>query len=94
MRIGIATMFFLIGSFIFFVMWAVFTFFLNEIITVFTPLASDLSPASQAGFNSILALLPTAFGVICVLFFVFTIIFIYFIDSMSEDPEMYYRRQP
>jgi hypothetical protein len=53
-----------------------------------TPLANELGSAS---YNNILSVLPTAFGIICVLFFVVGIVLFFVLDATAEEPEMYWR---
>jgi len=85
MRFSISALFFLIASFIFFVFWAVGSKLISEF-------DSALSPTAPAGATDIINLLPTAFGVIAAVFFVSGILVIFVLDSLADEPEMYWRR--
>jgi len=88
MRFPLAALFFLISSFIFFIGWAVSNFLLTSIVDAMTPYATDLGEAS---YTNLLTLLPTAFGIMCALFFIVGIILIFVLDSLADEPEMYWR---
>jgi len=85
LRFSIASLFFVCLSFIFFVLWAVFSMFLDEIYNA-------LSPTAPVGAMATLDLLPYAFGVICAIFFVTALLFVFVLDSLADEPEMYWRR--
>lgn len=85
MRFSIAALFFVCLSFIFFIMWAVFSYFLDEIYDA-------LSPSAPVGAMATITLLPTAFGVLCAIFFVTSLVLIFILDSLADEPEMYWRR--
>jgi hypothetical protein len=88
MRFTLAALFFLIMSFIFFVSWAVSSYVLTEVDDALTPLATGFS---SSNFNDLVTLLPTAFGIICALFFITGILLIFVMDSLADEPEMYWR---
>ena len=88
MRFPLAAMFFVIVGFIFFAIWAVSSYLINTVKDTMTPLASDLGSSS---YSNLLTLLPTAFGIICVLFFVVGIVLFFVLDATAEEPEMYWR---
>lgn len=90
MRFPLAALFFLVMSFIFFVSWAVASFLINATKDAMTPLAADLGSAE---YDAMLVLLPTAFGVICVIFFLVGILLIFVMESLADEPE-YYTRPP
>jgi len=90
MRFPLAALFCVIVSFIFFVVWAVSTYLISNVVDVMTPLANDLGSAS---YTNLLTLLPYAFGIICLLFFVFGIILFFILDATAEEPEMYWRQR-
>ena len=89
MRFPLAALGFIVASFIFFVAWAVSSYLINEIKDAMTPYASDLSGTE---YSSMLTLVPTAFGIICAIFFLVGILLLFVLDSLSDEPEYYYRR--
>lgn len=92
LRFPIAALFFLIVSFIFFVIWLIMTYMLSVFNDNLSPLGSSLSVAHNASFQNILVQVNMAFGVICVLFFVMGIILVFVLESWSDEPEYYYRK--
>ena len=91
MRFPLAALFFLVASFIFFLCWAISTFFLSTVsdgLSIAVPL---LSSSSQDSYNAIANLLPWAFGIICAIFFVTGILLIFILDTLADEPEMYWR---
>jgi hypothetical protein len=85
MRFSIASLAFICSGFIFFVLWAVSSFVLTEFYDAMSPTA-----ASEA--IGIMELVGTAFGIICAIFFVTGILLIFVLDSLADEPEMYWRR--
>jgi len=88
MRFTFASLAFIASGFLFFIIWAVMSLFLDEIHSAFTGYSGGL----DAGFGNILDLLPTAFGVISAIFFVTGIVLIFVMDSFADEPELYWRR--
>jgi len=88
MRFPLAALFFIVIGFIFFVIYAVSSYLINTVKDTMTPLADSLGSAS---YNNLLAVIPYAFGIICVLFFVVGIILFFVLDATAEEPEMYWR---
>ena len=88
MRFPLAALFFLIMSFIFFCAWAVASALLSAVSDAITPLSTDFMASSQGSF---ITLLPTAFGIICALFFIIGVLLIFVLDSLADEPEMYWR---
>ena len=88
MRFPLAALFFLISSFIFFCFWAFTSLLLSSVGDALTPLSTDFMSSSQGEF---ITLLPTAFGIMCVLFFLVGILLIFVLDSLADEPEMYWR---
>ena len=88
MRFPLAALFFLITSFIFFVSWVVSSYLLSSVGDAITPLSASFMASTQGEF---ITLLPTAFGVICALFFLIGILLIFVLDSLADEPEMYWR---
>jgi len=87
MRFTLSSIFFLVAGFIFFIMWAVMSYLLDEVHTAFVPYKAGL----DTGFADVIDLLPTAFGVICAIFVVTGIVLIFIMDSLADEPEMYWR---
>ena len=88
MRFPLAALFFLIMSFIFFASWAVSSYLLSAVGDALTPLSAGFM-ASDLG--QYITLLPTAFGVICALFFIIGVLLIFVLDSLADEPEMYWK---
>jgi len=85
LRFPLAALLFIILSFIFLVFWAFTSLLIGE--------TSDaLTPSAPSGALSTINLLPTAFGIICVIFFITGILLIFILDSFAEEPELYWRR--
>lgn len=90
MRFPAAAIFFVIACFIFFVLWAVSSFFIAETVGVMSPLADQLETDN---YSNMLGMLQWAFGIICAIFFVSAIIAVFVLESLSDEPEYYeYRR--
>jgi len=75
---------FLIAVFGFFIGWGVGSFLLDTFGNALIPMAS-----SEA--EDIITLLQFAFGIICAIALVMIVI-IFFIDALSDEPELYWRR--
>lgn len=90
MRFPLAAIGFLVASFIFFVLWAVASYLMTTTVDAFTPLAANLGNATFTGY---LTLLPGALGVLCAIFFFSGILAIFIVDSLSDEPEYYYRER-
>ena len=88
MRFPLAALFFLITSFIFFVSWAVSSYIITAVDDTLTPLSTGFSTSS---FSNLVTLLPTAFGIICAIFFIVGILLVFVMDSLADEPEMYWR---
>lgn len=88
MRFTLASLFFVIAAFVFFLLWAVSSFVITEVGDALDPI-DDALPSE---YNDIITLLPTAFGIICAIFFVTGIVLIFVLDSLADEPEMYWRR--
>ena len=89
MRFPLAALGFLILSFIFFVCFAVTSLMIEETTDALEPYATDIN---DPRFDDQLAVVPIAFGVIFILFFIFGILLLFIIESWSDEPEYYYRR--
>ena len=85
MRFPVAAVLFIVTSFIFFTWFAVS-------YLLITSMDDALSPTAPAGSLEVINLLPTAFGVIGIIFFVAGLLLIFVIDSLSDEPEYYFRR--
>jgi hypothetical protein len=88
MRFPLAALFFLVTSFIFFVSWAVSSYIISAVDDALTPLSTGFSTSN---FSELVTLLPTAFGIICAIFFIVGIFLIFVLDSLADEPEMYWR---
>ena len=88
MRFPLAALFFLVMSFIFFCIWAVTSYLLSTVGDAISPLSTEFMSSSQGSF---ITLLPMAFGIICALFFLIGILLIFVLDSLADEPEMYWR---
>ena len=88
MRFPLAALFFIIIGFIFFIIYAVSSYLINTVKDTMTPLVNELGSAS---YNNLLTVIPYAFGIICVLFFVVGIVLFFVLDATAEEPEMYWR---
>jgi len=85
MRFPLAAVFLIIGAFIFFVFWAVSSLLLSEV-------AGALRPTAVGDAGYYLGYIPWAFGIIAAIFFTVGVIFIFVLESLSDEPEIYYRR--
>lgn len=81
MRFPLAAMFFVIGCFIFFVYWVFSSLIIGAV--------HDALPSSNA--DHIINVIPWAFGIICAIFFVSALVSVFFLESLSDEPEYYYR---
>ena len=88
MRFPAAALFFVIACFIFFVLWAVSSYTISETVNVMSPLADNLETDN---YSNMLGMLQWAFGIICAIFFVSAIVVIFVLESLSDEPEYYYR---
>jgi hypothetical protein len=86
-RFSIAALFFLISSFIFFISWAVSSLLLNEVYNALSPYSASLG----SEYSGLITLIPYAFGIIAAIFFVCALLFIFVLDSLADEPEMYWR---
>lgn len=88
MRWALATIFFIIAVFGFFVGYAVGSLVLSEFDDALRPHADKLS-TTNASDN--MTLLKSAFGVIGAIIFV-VIAIVFGMESLSDEPEQYWRR--
>lgn len=87
-----ASLFFLILSFIFFIIWLVSSFLLDAVYKAMMGVRGTLTASSNHSFTNILNNISVGFGIICVLFFVCGIVLFYVLESWSDEPEYYYRQ--
>ena len=86
MRFTLASVFFLIGAFIFFIMWAVSSFVITEV-------GDGLDDTGfPSEYQNIKTLLSTGFGILCAVFFVCGLLLVFVLDALADEPEMYWRR--
>ena len=88
MRFPIVALYFLIASFIFFVMFGVTSLLLSETLDAMDNYVDDL----PAKYDEQINLINSAFGIIASIFFVTGIVLIFVLDSLSDDPDIFYRR--
>lgn len=88
MRWAAASLFFVISSFIFFIFFAVSNMIITETHDALDARGGDLG----TGFNTILSLLPEAFLIIGVIFFLTGILLIFVLDALADEPEYYWRK--
>jgi len=86
MRFPIAAVLFIVASFIFFVLWAVSSFLLDSV-------ADALIPFATSEATNIITLIQNAFGIIAGLFLVTGVILFFFLDSIADEPELYWRER-
>lgn len=91
MKFPLAAIMFLAASFIFFIIWAVMTFFLSTVYSVLSPLGTGFSSSDNTSYMNDLSTVQFAFGFICVIFLIVGIILIFVLESWSDEPEYYYR---
>ena len=85
MRFTLASVFFLIAAFAFFIMWAISSFVITEV-------GDSLDDSGfDSQYQGIKNLLSTGFGILAAIFFVAGILLVFVLDSLADEPEMYYR---
>ena len=89
MRFPVAAVMFLVGSFIFFIFFATTSLIQTSIIDGIDPYDDDL----DAMYHDEIDLLSKAFAVIAAIFFVVGLLLIFVLDSISEEPEYYWRER-
>lgn len=90
MRFPLAALFFIIGSFIFFVLWAVSSLLITKVNNALDPHITDLGWCGSS-MADMVVLLPYAFGIICALFFIMGLLVLFIFDSLADEPEYYPR---
>ena len=88
MRFTLASLFFIISGFIFFILWAVTSLLISETHDSMLPFIEGMNQELLDMFT----LLPMAFGIICAIFFVTGILLVFILDSLADEPEMYWRK--
>lgn len=83
MRFPIASIIFVIASFVFFIIWACMSYFIDQFTTALTPYAP-----SQA--QETMTLLTNAFGFFGVLFFFIGVVLVFLLDSTRDEPETFW----
>ena len=87
MRFHIASIMLIVTAFIFFVMFATSSYIMTTIKVGVDPFDDDLGSTYDYEMN----LIPTAFAVIGAIFLVVGIISVFVLESLSDEPEMYWR---
>jgi len=93
MRFSIAALAFVIAGFLFLAFWGFGSLLITETDDALTKSISTLESTSQDKVNGYITLLTTAFGVIAAIFFVSAIITVFVLESLSDEPEYFYRRR-
>ena len=89
MRFTTTSIMFIVAGFIFLAFWGFSSLLIDEVGNAL----DDVDDNLPTDYTEIRNLLPTAFGIIAAIFFVCGIILIFVLDSISDEPEMYYRRR-
>ena len=91
MRFTIASLFFIIASFIFFAAWAFCSFLLDTVQDALVDNIGLLSSTSQTAATGQFDLIVSGFGIFAALFFIVGLLLTFVADSWRDDPEYYYR---
>jgi hypothetical protein len=83
----IGSVLFIVALFMFFVGYAVSSLLLG---TVGDAMAGPAAELNSSEYNEELVLIPSAFGVICAISVVMIIV-VYMLDSLSDEPESYWK---
>lgn len=92
MRFPLAALGFVIAGFIFLAFFAFGSLLITEVDDALEDSVSNLKAASQAEVNGYITLVTNAFGLIAAIFFVVGIILVFVLESLSDEPEYFYRR--
>jgi Na+/proline symporter len=87
MRFAVTAVLFIIAMFSFFIGYAVSSFVLDSFYDALEPHANQLSTSNA---KDDMILIKTGFGVICS-FISVLIIVVFILDTLSDEPEMYWR---
>jgi len=87
MRFPVAALFFICAGFIFLATFAVGSLLIDEIDTAF----DNEKPNLDSSFTDTLTLLKDAFGIISAIFLVTGVLLAFILQSLSDEPEYYYR---
>jgi hypothetical protein len=88
MRFPLASIFFIIASFVFFMCWSVGTFVIDEIGG---GLDDTALPSEYQDTKSLLS--TNTFGILSAIFFVIGILSIFLLDALADEPELYWRNR-
>lgn len=91
-RFPLAALAFIVAGFIFLLCFGVGSKLLTTVDEGLEKGISQLEADSQTKVNSIVDLIVSAFGIISAVFFVTGILLFFIMDSLSDEPEYYYRR--
>jgi len=86
MRLSLASLMLIVGSFIFFLFWAFSSLLLGS-------MSDALLPTAPAEAVTIINTVQTAFGVIAAVLFFAGVILVFILDATSDEPELYYRER-
>ena len=90
MRFPLAALFFIVGSFIFFACFGMSSWLIDE---MGSGLQSNVDDLGSSELNNLWSLIPSAFGVIAVLFFIVGVLLIFVLDATADEPEYFYERR-
>ena len=89
-RFPLASVLLIAISFVFFIIWAVMSFVLTTVSSVFTGTTGTLDAVGTAAVNSTINTLTIAFGVICLVLFVAGILVFFFFDVFRSESDVIY----
>jgi len=93
MRFPLAAIGLVVAGFLFLAFWGFGSFLITETDNALDNVMNNLEPSSQTEVNGYISLLTTAFGVIAAICFVSAIILVFVLESLSDEPEYFYRRR-
>ena len=89
MRFPLAAVMLVVASFIFFILFAVSSLLMTEVGDAL----DNVDDGMPSEYTNLRNLIPTAFGIICAIFFVSGILLIFFLESTSDEYEFYPTRR-
>lgn len=85
MRFPRAAIFFMIGAFVFLMMFAVSSRMITEFQNAVDPYDDNLGATYEEEKN----LIPYAFGIVAAILFIFGVIIVFFVNALGEEYEYY-----
>ena len=89
MRFPLVAVLFIVISFIFFAFWAFGSLLGSTVSDALDDIDNDL----PSDYHNLMSMLTPAFGIICAVFFVTGILLVFILESLSDEPEYYYRER-